>query len=143
MRITDATLNTRSHRPRERGIVTVEMALCLPIVIFLTFALIEYGWLFVKAHQITNAARQGARVAATPDVTAGEAQAAVDAVMTDGGMSGSGYSTSINPGVNGEPGSSLTVTVSVPYANVDLMGIPLIPVPANLSASTTMAKEGP
>jgi hypothetical protein len=36
----------------------------------------------------------------------------------------------------------LSVTVSVPYANIRLLGVPFLPTPANLSSTITMAKEG-
>ena len=45
------------------GQALVEMALILPILLFLTFAFIEFGrYLFIK-NTATNGARQGARVA--------------------------------------------------------------------------------
>ena len=38
------------------------------VVLLFTFGAIKYGWLFLKAQQITNAARQGARMATLPDI---------------------------------------------------------------------------
>ena len=125
------------------GIVAVEMALLLPLLLILSFALIEYGWMFLKAQQITNAARQGARIGATPDATTAEVQTAIDNIMNSGGMGTSGYAVSISPAVEAlSPGETLTVTVTVPYGNVSLMSLPLIPVPGNLRSHTSMAKEG-
>lgn len=124
-----------------RGLSTVEMAITLPILFLVTLAAIEYGWMFLKAQEIANAARQGARVGATPDATAGDVTDAVGAVMASADLSG--YSTAISPGVGIDSGETLTVTVSVPYAEVSLLGTPFIPTPESLSASTSMAKEGP
>lgn len=134
------------NKPARRGgIVSVEVALLFPLLLLLTFGLIEYGWLFLKSHQITNAARQGARVGARTDGTNADAQDTVASLMGAAGMGASGYSLTISPGPveTLSTGDPLTVEVSVPYANVRLLGLPLIPVPANLTASTTMAKEGP
>jgi Flp pilus assembly protein TadG len=117
------------------------MAITLPILFLVTLAAIEYGWMFLKAQEIANAARQGARVGATPDATAGDVTDAVGAVMASADLSG--YSTAISPGVGIDSGETLTVTVSVPYAEVSLLGTPFIPTPESLSASTSMAKEGP
>jgi Flp pilus assembly protein TadG len=133
-------------RSRSEGILVVELAIVLPLILLLTFGVIEYGWLFLKAQQVTNAARQGARVGATPDATNVDVEAAVSTVLTASGMADSGYSLAYLPaGDVGdlESGSTFTVTVTVPYSSVRLVDIPFIPVPENLRASTSMAKEGP
>jgi Flp pilus assembly protein TadG len=117
------------------------MAIVAPLLFLLTLGAIEYGWMFLKAQQITNAARQGARVGATPDATAGDVNAAVNSVMTAADITG--HTVTISPGVSIASGETLTVTVSVPYAGISLLSTPLIPTPANLAASTAMAKEGP
>ena len=65
--------------------------------------------------------------------------------MESAGMGASGYVVSITPGdVSAVPPTeTVTVQVSVPYANVTLAGTPIVPVPSTLNASVTMAKEGP
>ena len=139
-----ARFGRKKRKLSRDGIVAVEMALLLPLLLILSFALIEYGWMFLKAQQITNAARQGARIGATPDATTAEVQTAIDNMMNAGSMGTSGYAVSISPAVEGlSPGETLTVTVSVPYGNVGLMNLPMIPVPGNLQSHTRMTKEGP
>ncbi len=133
-------------RSRSEGIVLVELAIVLPLLLMLTFGIIEYGWLFLKAQQVTNAARQGARVGATPDATNADVENAVSTVLTAAGMGGSGYSLAYQPaGDVGslDTGTTFTVTVTVPYSSVRIVAFPFIPVPENLRASTSMAKEGP
>ena len=39
-------------------------------------------------------------------------------------------------------GSAVTVEVSVPSANIDIMNVPLFPDVGDIGASVTMAKEG-
>lgn len=130
------------RRTRERGIALVEMALILPILVLLTFGVIEYGWMFMKAHQVTSAAREGARAGARALSTNAEVAMAVTRVMSDSGITG--YTYSVSPAADGvETGARLTVTVSVPYTNVELLGISIFPTPASLTSATTMAKEGP
>jgi len=134
----------RKNKPDKDGIVLVEMALLLPLLLLVTLGAIEYGWMFLKSQQLANAAREGARIGATPDATNAEVMASVNSVMTAANMDTSGYAVNISPAAGGLPsGNNLSVTVTVAYANIDLMGVPLIPVPANLSASTSMNKEGP
>ena len=51
-------------KARQSGLATIEMAMVLPLLMLLTLGVIEYGWMFLKSQQITNAARQGARAGA-------------------------------------------------------------------------------
>ncbi|HET6426827.1 MAG TPA: TadE family protein [Phycisphaerae bacterium] len=130
---------------RSRGAATIEAALLFPVLLFLTLALIEYGWLFLKFEETTNAARRGARLGVTPDATTGEVASAVGSLMSSAGMGESGYSVTIRPAdvASLAPGEVLTVEVNVPYGNIALIGGPLVPLPGNLRASVSMAKEGP
>lgn len=127
-----------------RGTATIEMALVLPLLMALTFGLIEYGWIFLKLQQVTEAARHAARIGVTADATNGDITNAVAALMDDAGLGASGYEVAISPGETAglTAGEPLKITVAVPYENIELIGVPLIPVPPSLRASVTMAKEG-
>ncbi|MBI4602466.1 MAG: pilus assembly protein [Planctomycetes bacterium] len=129
----------------QRGLALVEAALLLPVLFLLTFALIEYGWLFLRAQQITNAARQGARVAARADAVNADVRAAVQNALAGTGLVAADYTLTTSPAdvSSLDGGEVLTVTISVPYENVQLTGVPFIPVPERLRAATAMAKEGP
>lgn len=128
-----------------RGVTAIEAVLVLPLILLLTFGVMEYGWIFLKQQEIINAARHGAREAALPDASAGDVQASVANVMTTVGLGGSGYALSFNPAdfVNAEPGDSITATITLPYENIELTGFALLPIPQTLRADATMAKEGP
>lgn len=130
---------------RFRGIALMELALILPLVLLLTFGVIEYGWAFTKSAELTNAARHGARVGIRPDATSGQVTADIAAFLGTAGLGDSGYSVTLSPpDVSAlDPGETFTVNVSVPYAGISLTGFPLLPVPASLRASVAMAKEGP
>lgn len=127
-----------------KGLAIVEMALITPLLFLLVFGVLEYGWLFLKMHQITSAARHGARIACTPDSTNAQVQAAISLMMVDAGLDGSGYVVSFSPGdisVLGR-GATFQVSVTVPYGGIALTG-PFVPVPATIRGTTSMAKEGP
>ena len=132
-------------RESRRGTTTLEMALVLPLLLLLTFALIEYGWLFLRAQEIANGARQGARTAVCPDATNADVQASIYAAMEAAGIAG--YLVTFSPenvqDENLHPGDPVTITLRVPYENVRLIGFPWVPVPQDLRASVSMAKEGP
>ena len=127
-----------------RGIVLIEMAIALMLLLLLTFGMIEYGWLFQKAQHTANAARQGARVGATADATASDVVAAVNQAMTAGGVAVGDYAVTLSPADPGAliPGDFFEVEVALNYDNVGL-GFPLVPVPSTVRLATTMAKEGP
>ena len=66
-------------------------------------------------------------------------EAVVAELMTSAEITG--YQVTYSPGV--DVGDAVAVGVSVPWANIAIINIPLLPKPANISASVTMAKEGP
>ncbi len=127
---------------------TVEFALVLPLLLLLLLGAIRYGHLFLKAQQITNAARHGARTAVRPDASVAGVLAAIDGLMTVAGMGDSDYSVTFTPADVAAPelGESVTVRITVPCANIDVLHVPLFtdlePDNWNLGATVTMAKEG-
>jgi Flp pilus assembly protein TadG len=133
---------TVNKLPRKRGLAVVEMALVLPLLFLLLFGLIEYGWLFFKYQQIAGAARHGCRIGVAQGKDSAAVTAAVDDLMTKAKLTGL-YTTVITPGevLTAIPGSTVTVRVSVPYADIELTGFPL-PLPTDLVGETSMVKEG-
>jgi len=123
--------------------MAVEAAIMMPVLIFLTLGLLQYGWIYMKSEQIANAARHGARVGARIDATDPEVQLAVADLMTKAGIVSYPTPTISHGPIPGTTQDSLTVTVRVPFKNgpLDLLKIPFIPVPNNLQSSVTMAKE--
>ncbi len=128
---------------RNRGTVLIEAALILPILVLLVFGAMEYGWMFVKSGEVTNAARHGVRIGVLPDSTSADVTSDVASVMSAAGLAGK-YTLTISPAdvTTLTPGQKLTVTITVPYSNVTLTHMPLIPVPSALKSTVTMAKEG-
>ena len=155
------TLKTRKSG-RNKGILTVEAALIFPVLLMVIFGAIYYSWLFMRAHQITNAARQGARAAICHGVTMANedsvARNAVNGVMSSAwvGLSTSDYVMDppiITSGI--DPSHyNVTIRLTVSTANPKIgLGLGSVlgnmPRPFNLltpptlQASATMAKEGP
>jgi Flp pilus assembly protein TadG len=130
---------------RCRGTALVEAALVLSVLMTITFGAIEYGWMFLKEEQVTDAARAAARVAAPPDATTAQATTLVTSMMSSAGMGSSGYTLTFTPTdiSTVSPGSTFTVQVSVPYSNVTITHVTLVPVPTTISSTITMSKEGP
>jgi Flp pilus assembly protein TadG len=134
----------RRLKKNRHGLATVEVALTFPLLLLLTLGAIEYGWLFLKTQQITNAARMGARTAIRPDATVVGVLDEISALMTAGGMGASGYSVLMIPAdiTSLEVGDALTVRITVLSERIDFIDTALLPTPTNLGAEVTMAKEG-
>lgn len=153
----------RIRKKNHRGAAAVEMAIVLPLLLMLTLGAIRYGWLFLKAQQITNAARYATRIAIRDNATAAEVIAAIDALFDPSRANISGhtvkfYRTDIDAGTGAEVvteiadfsvevGVPITVGITVPHENVDIMVVPFVtelePDGWSLGASMTMTKEGP
>ncbi|MHC4638242.1 MAG: TadE/TadG family type IV pilus assembly protein [Planctomycetota bacterium] len=133
----------RPQKMRYRGAATIEAAIVFPLLILLTFGIIEYGWMFLKAHQITNATRHGCRIAIRANATNAEVMSSINSLLDTANITGS--QVAITPGDLSlvAMGETIEVSVTVPWANIAIMDMPFLPKPANIHAFTTMAKEGP
>lgn len=120
----------------ERGQATVELALCLPVLVLVVAALVELGLLAGDRVRLWHAAREAARVGAVdPDV-----QHMIDAAERAGLHP---IEVAVTPETSGRrPGESLTVSVAYsPEGHIPLLGAVLA---ANeMKARATMRIEQP
>lgn len=104
---------------RDRGAAAVEMALVMPLLVLFAFGIIDMGRLFNAEIQLSQAAREGARIAALGLPTYDEADAekrARDAAPATGfGGSGTVVATATMCAVSPAIGSNGTVTVTYPF----------------------------
>lgn len=134
----------QSNRRSRRGTTIVEAAIVLPLLLTLTFAGIEYGWMMLCDQQLTNVVEQAARTAATPSSTNASVNSQITTQMTAANLGSSGYTTTYTPAnvATVATGGSLTVTISIPYKNVEVTGVTLFPLPTTISSTATVVKEG-
>jgi len=66
-----APLNIRRRLMCERGAELIEFAIVTPLLLLLVFGIADFGLMFQRYEVLTNAAREGARVAALPGYCAG------------------------------------------------------------------------
>ncbi len=130
------TTQRNNKLTRARGATLVEMAVVLPLLLMVTLGAIKYGWLFLQAQQMTNAARQAARVAALPDSTVNQVTTTIQRLLNGAGI----MTYTLDPAV-AVTGPTVTVGIRVDPATVDLLP-GYLPNPASLYARVTMAKEG-
>jgi Flp pilus assembly protein TadG len=72
----------------ESGAELIEFALALPLFLLVVLGIIDFGFLFQRYEVITNAAREGARVAVLPNYVDADVLARVDQYLTAGGLTG-------------------------------------------------------
>jgi len=121
-----ATLTMVSRR-KERGQAVIEIALTLPLLLLVVFGIFDFGFMFQRYEVVTNAAREGARLAVLPQYTPTEARNRVLDYLRVGGVNTSNPRTAAKCAggtVNGSVcvdvvTSTVTVAGSSPARTVD------------------------
>jgi Flp pilus assembly protein TadG len=147
-----AAVRLLARRWREDdGAELVEFAVTFPLLLLVVLGIMDFGLLFQQYEVITNAAREGARVAVVPGYTASDAQARVTQYINAGFLTGSGTpSTSVGTQkvtIGGKCMSTITVTVTYPHDFIFLSGIGKLFNSTfgvkTLTAAASMRAEGP
>jgi Flp pilus assembly protein TadG len=68
----------------ERGAALLEMAMTLPLLLLVCVGILEFGRAYQTWQVLTNAAREGARIAVLPGVTDSAVQTRVQTYLTAG-----------------------------------------------------------
>lgn len=139
-------MDDQRNSKSRRGTTIVETAIVLPLLLVMSFAIIKYGWLFLKSQQITNAARQVARVAIRKGDRSADINTMFTALMNNSNITGANLTVTPAGGVQSVEGM-VTVKVAVDTAKVDILKLDgpwlFLPSPDQLSAEVIMSKEGP
>lgn len=131
---------------RRRAAAIVEMAVVSPLLLTMIFGVIEFGNAFMVRQMLTNAAREGARVAAIQtDVEDDEIRAAVKGAMAAlGGITIADSAIDIThwcKDADGDPNFTETVQVTLQYDQIDIFGT-FFGQFSDLVAVSSMRKEG-
>ena len=120
------------------GNVTVEMAICLPILFLILFGAFEFSRMNMLRHSIDNAAYEGARRGIIPGASASECQAAAAKVLQ--AVNAKNYTITVTPNSISDATTQLTVAVQVPLNSNSYVTQRFL---ANkiLSASSTKSRE--
>ena len=132
-------------RRDDRGTALIEMAFTLPLLLFISLGIIEFGRAFQTWQVLTNAAREGARVAVLPGISDSMVTARVNEYIQAGVLDASVTPTisiqrnaTISYGTGTATGSR--VTVSYPYHFMVMNGIArLVVTNTTLGSDFTMA----
>ena len=109
-------------RDEADGAILIEFALTLPLLLLILFGIIDFGFVFRDYHVITNAAREGARVAVLPGYDTKDVQDRVDAFLRASGVTPGPppevVDGSFEPGSGGLKFTTKAVRVRIPYTFV-------------------------
>ncbi len=134
----DKKIRRMSKKYKRKAAAVVEMAVVLPILLTILFGIIEFGWTFMVYQSITNAAREGCRVAVLEGSTDEDINARVDEYMELIGLTD--YTVDIEHSSEDDP--TETVIVRVPYSEVSLLGGYFGSTDFDLVGKACMRKEG-
>mgnify|MGYP003576484140 FL=1 len=70
----------------DRGAELIEMAIVLPILLFIFAGIIDFGFMFQRYEVLTNAAREGARMGTLPGYSQTDIQNRVESYLTSSGL---------------------------------------------------------
>lgn len=79
----------------ESGNALIEFALVIPLLLLTVLGIVDFGFLFQRMQVMTNAAREGARMAVLPGYAAADVQARAKNFVQTGGVP----TTTSNPAV--------------------------------------------
>ena len=104
----------------ERGAALLEMALTLPLLLLVCVGILEFGRAYQTWQVLTNAAREGARVAVLPGTTQSDVTTRVRQYMTAGQLPNAATATVAIDGsqtvsIGAGTASASQVTVTYPF----------------------------
>jgi Flp pilus assembly protein TadG len=136
----------------ERGTALLETAMTLPLLLIVSVGIFEFGRAFQTWQVLTNAAREGARMAVLPNSTDANVKARVQSYLTKGQLNAT-PGIVLNPASTVDIGGGVTaksslVTVSYPFKFMVLQPVASLIVsgatygaPFTLTASAEMRNE--
>jgi Flp pilus assembly protein TadG len=139
----------------QRGQALIETALTLPIVLVLSISIFEFGRALQVWQLLTNAAREGARVAVLPGSTTQAVQTRVLTYMEAGGLQNrAANQITVNGNAEiemaGEMVSASQITINYPFSFMVLNPIMQLVAPGSevgeaitMTASALMRNESP
>lgn len=134
---------------RRRGVALLEFALVLPILMLLILGIVEFAWFTKNQQTVSNAAREGARIASldrpTSEIRARVTNSAAPITIssialqysTDSGSTYTNLGDTAQNKNNAPPGSLIRVTVRAvhnPLTTLSLFG-------REIRVSVTMVRE--
>jgi Flp pilus assembly protein TadG len=124
-----APIRSRVSR-RDDGGVLIEFALVLPLLLAIMAGIVDFGRMFQRAEVVTNAAREGARIAVLPGYAEADVRARVRAYLDEGIAAGAGSRATVTRTIvqitPGGGGTFSAARVTVSYNDTYLILGPIV-----------------
>ena len=129
----------RARLAGEHGTALLETALTLPLLLLVSVGIFEFGRAYQTWQVLTNAAREGARLAVLPNPVAGAVDARVRSYLTSGQLGNAASATIIvNPAATVAIGGGATASASLVTVNYPFQFMVLQPVARLLVSGSTL-----
>jgi Flp pilus assembly protein TadG len=137
----------------ERGQALLETAITMPLILIVSVAIFEFGRAYQTWEVLTNAAREGARVAVLPGTSVSDVQSRVVSYMTTGQLAHPDTATidvdkNRTISIGATTASASQVTVNYPFEFIVLQPVARLVVsgstmgaPITMSVSAEMRNE--
>jgi len=123
----------------ERGQALLETAMVLPIMLLIAVGIFEFGRAFQTWQILTNAAREGARIAVMPGTPVSDVQSRVVNYMHDGQLLDATTSMiAVNQGVTMTISPTSTASATLVTVNYPFSFVMLNPVARMISSTGTL-----
>lgn len=132
---------SRRHRRWPAGAAVVEFAIVAPVFFLFVIGIIEFGRMVMVQQVITNASREGARVAVLDGATTEEVIARARAILLPAGIRNPQIVVDPHPPSVAPAGAPVSVTVRVPFSDVSWLPAPVFLRNLTLQATTVMRRE--
>jgi Flp pilus assembly protein TadG len=109
------SIRTSQKLERYRGAATVEAAIVIVLLLMLILGTMGFGILFLRAQEITTAARQGARLACVNGADSTKVTTTINAYLSSQGITNATGSPAITYGADN------TVTFTVQGKGLDIL----------------------
>lgn len=131
----------RLCRRNRRGAAVVEFALVAPVFFVMVLGMIEYGRLIMVQQILTNASREGARVAVLDGATTSQVTTQVTSYLSNASINGATTTVNPDPPTSAGYGAPVTITVTVSFNQVSWLPTPIFLSGRVLTAKTVMRRE--
>ena len=118
----------------ERGAALLETAVVLPLVLLVSVSIFEFGRAYQVFQIMTNAAREGARIAVLPSATDADVVNRVQTYLVEGQIANPATATvtinhAVTVSIGGGNAPATLVTVSYPFSFIVLNPVARLVVP--------------
>jgi Flp pilus assembly protein TadG len=132
----------RRKNDSRRGAALVEFAVVMPVFLVFIVGMIEIGRAIMVQQLITNASREGARIAGYDSTTqTSTITSAVNTSLSNVKITNATTTVSPDPPSGASDGQQVSVTVSIPYAQVSWVPSPFFLKNRTLQATSVMRRE--